>query len=240
MMPIFLFLEFQQTSLSYTQLTAVLVAHETSATDAEALDSLPTIDPTNGGKFIITPAQEKAWGMLPSNGSELDGSIGFNSTFDFNYNPDNPTPGETDFFGTAVRELTHVLGRDLGLQQAGPGLYRILDLFDYSAAGQLNLVAGSTSYFSINDGYTNYANFDTTYTGGDWSSSLLADAFSANGYYYKPFTSVDAIALEVSGFNVTTASPINPNFPFADDSFSQIELIYIAYFGRAATLMVSP
>jgi hypothetical protein len=39
--------------------------------------------------------------------------------------------------------------------------------------------------------------------------------------------------MEVSGFNVTTASPINPNFPFADDSFSQIELIYIAYFGRA-------
>jgi serralysin len=200
------------TTLSYAQLRSVLTANETSATGAEAVNSLPTVDPTNGGVFQISSAQEKAWGMLPANASGIDGSIGFGSSINWNFNPNSPTVGTADFVGIAERELTHVLGRDLlgGLQT--PGTYRVLDLFHYSAPGQLNLVNGTTAYFSIDGGNTALENFNPNAFGGDWLSPPQADAFAANDYYYKPFTGVDATAVEVVGFNVTGATaPIEAN-----------------------------
>ncbi|MGZ4973373.1 MAG: NF038122 family metalloprotease, partial [Limisphaerales bacterium] len=194
---------FSGTTISYSQLRSFLAANETSATGAGAVNSLPTVDPTNGGVFQITTAQEKAWGMLPANSSGIDGWIGFGSGINWNFNPNSPTQGTVDFVGIAERELTHVLGRDLGLQHFNPGTYRVLDLFHYSAPGQLNLVNGTTAYFSIDGGNTSLENFNPNAFAGDWLSPPQADAFAANDYYYKPFTAVDATAVEVVGFNVT-------------------------------------
>jgi len=194
---------FNGTTVSYSQLKSALAANESSATGVGAVNSLPSVDPTNGGIFQITTAQEKAWGMLPANGTAIDGSIGFSSSTSWNFDPNNPTQGEADFVGIAERELTHVLGRDLGLQHFNANTYRVLDLFHYSAPGQLNLVNGTTAYFSIDGGNTSLENFNPNAFAGDWLSPPQADAFAANDYYTKPFTAADKTAVEVVGFNVT-------------------------------------
>ena len=71
--------------LSYTQLRADLAASATSSADATALATLPLTDPTNGGRFYVSSAQEKALGLLAANSSGLDGAVGFGGSATFNF-----------------------------------------------------------------------------------------------------------------------------------------------------------
>src|SRR5665213_911131 len=100
--------------ISYSQLKSDLVANATSATAQQAVSTLPSSNPTGNGVFYVSPAQEKAWGLLSATGSEIDGTVGFSSTAAFDYNPNNrAVAGEYDFIGVAEHELTHALGRTL-------------------------------------------------------------------------------------------------------------------------------
>jgi hypothetical protein len=145
------------TNVSYSQLRDFLTTTATSAADATAVSNLPTGDPTSGGHYFIAPALEKAWGLLPADGSELDGSIGFNSALSWTFDPNNrAVPNARDCIGVALHELTHALGRVAGLQQNGPNYFAPQDLFHYTAPGSLQLSEGSTAgYFSIDGGITN-------------------------------------------------------------------------------------
>src|SRR5262249_14600603 len=144
--------------LTYAQLKTALMQHATSIEDVIAINNLPASDPF-GGPYYISSAQQKAWGFLPANNPAIDGAIGFNANpaiWDFNQ-ADGISPGAFDLMATAEHEITHVLGRVLGLQF---GVKDLLDLFDYSSPGHLAL--SLPGYFSIDGGKTPLDNFSTS------------------------------------------------------------------------------
>lgn len=163
----------------------------------------------SGGSNLlyITGAQEKAFGMLPANGTEVDASVGFatdpNQTL-FAYSPNNlAVPGEYDFIGVVEHEMSHALGR-----VSYVGSTTSLDLFRYSAPGVL-AAAGTTSYFSVNGGVTNLDNFIPSGDTGDWAASGGADSNDA----YAPsdsvnvFSAADIAELNVLGYSLSTTPP---------------------------------
>ena len=190
-------------NLQYFQLKNDLKANATSATDATVIANLPVIDPTGGGNFYVTSAQEKAWGLLSANSPGIDGTIGFGTAVNFNYDPLNRAiSGETDFIGVAEHEITHALGRTAGLQYA-PNQYTPLDLFRFASPGVFQLTGGLPAYFSIDGGKTNLNPFDTVYDYADWASTVQGDSF---GYAYtgtvNAVTQTDITEIDALGFSV--------------------------------------
>lgn len=80
-----------------------------------------------------------------------------------------------------------------------------MDLFRYSAPGQIQLSSTGSAYFSIDGGKTNLNNYDAVSDPGDWASSVNNDAF---GYGISDeilaVTATDINELNVIGFKVTT------------------------------------
>lgn len=193
--------------MTYAQVKAELEANISSAADGAAIASMPTVDPTNGGMIDIYPAQEKAWGLLPANGSEIDGSVGFGAYPLYNFDPNNRSdPNGLDFIGVAEHELTHVLGRISELQDSGsPSHWSVSDLFRYDSAGALATAASSSSYFSINGGTTalNGYHVDTSSDYADWAGTT-PDSFDATSRFgvENPITPTDDTLLSVLGFDV--------------------------------------
>jgi hypothetical protein len=192
--------------LSYAQLVAELTANATSPADRSALAHLPASDPTNGGMFLVSYAEQKAWGMVPATSGENDGSVGFGIgggiPYDYSTNG-TVTPGTLDFLGIAEHELTHALGRIAGLQFA-PGWYAPLDLFRYFEPGHLELASGEPAYFSIDGGATDLARFSTVDDPGDWASTALGDAFDAisDAGVANVVTAADRTEMDVLGFTL--------------------------------------
>jgi hypothetical protein len=198
----------QGTDISYTQLVSELTTNATSPADHEAVANLPATNPTNGGVFLVSNALQKAWGMMPADGTENDGSVGFgvdSSAYPYDFSTNGTIiSGDLDFVGIAEHELTHALGRLAGLQQYVTNEYAPQDLFRYATAGVLELRAGSPAYFSIDGGRTNLDNFDRFSDPGDWASTTgpdSFDAFSVTGVE-SPITAVDITEMDVLGFTV--------------------------------------
>jgi hypothetical protein len=206
--------------VTYAQLKSYLQANVSSPADATAVADLPAVDPTAGGSFYISAAQEKAWGLLPATGGEIDGYVGFSSTAPFNYDPaDRSSPSGFDFIGDAEHELTHALGRIAAFPPFG---YTALDLFRYSAPGVLQLVGGQPAYFSIDGGATELNNYDTTSDYADWNSSYAGpDSFDASSTFgvENPVTLTDITEMNVLGFSVdVNDTPPSSNFLITDTS----------------------
>jgi hypothetical protein len=198
--------------LTYAALKTDLMQHATSIEDVIAINNLPAIDPTGGGLIYVSSAQQKAWGLLPPNSPAIDGAIGFRANpaiWDFNQ-ADGISPGALDFMATAEHEITHVLGRVLGLPQPQFQVPDLLDLFDYSSSGHL---AGSVpGYFSIDGGRTPLDNFSTSGDFADWNgliTGIVDDAFNAMAApgQVNRFTSVDFIEMDGLGFNLNWGVP---------------------------------
>ena len=85
--------------------------------------------------------------------------------------------GEYGFVGVALQELTHALGRSIGLTASDP--LTVLNLFKYASPGDIQTEVGGPSYFSVNGGATNLGEFATTSDYSDWSSTVPNDAFDA-------------------------------------------------------------
>jgi hypothetical protein len=190
--------------MTYVQLKAALTANATTAADRTMLANMPAVDPTNGGNFYITAAQQKAWGLLPANGAEIDGNIGFSSTENWTFDPNSRSvAGAYDFIGDAEAEITHVLGRFAGLQLSAPGWYSPLDLMRYAQTGVNELTADVPAYFSINGGVTNLDSFNTTGDPGDWTTSVRSDAFG-DGYTDQTMvmTQTDQTLLDTLGYTI--------------------------------------
>ncbi|WP_197422436.1 NF038122 family metalloprotease [Phenylobacterium sp. CCH12-B4] len=114
-----------------------------------------------------------------------DAEILFSNQFAFDFDPrDGITPGTFDFIGVAVHEIGHALGFISGVDDfdysngyAGSDVDDYwwgysLDMFRYSAPGQLDWTVGTESYFSIDGGVTNLGNFSTGSQNGDgWQAS---------------------------------------------------------------------
>lgn len=196
--------------MTYTQLKAALTANATSAADQTMLANMPATDPTDGGYFYITAAQQKAWGLLPATATEIDGNIGFSSTVNWTFDPNNRSvAGAYDFIGDAEAEITHALGRFPGLQLSAPGWYSPLDLMRYASPGVNALSVGAASYFSIDGGATSLDAFNTQGDPSDWTTSVRSDVFG-DGYTDQTMvmTQTDKTLLDTLGYTIAgSAAP---------------------------------
>jgi len=224
----------QADSLTYTQLVNELDANMSSAADGSALANLPTTNPTSD-TVEVYGAQEKAWGLLPANGTEIDGAVGFNSSYgSYNFSTTDWSTG-FDFVGIAEHELTHALGR-ISPEQFSSGYVSTLDLFRFVAPGTLAM-GSEPAYFSIDGGTTDLKGFNNTDDYADWSGSS-PDSFDETGPFgvENPITPTDDTLLSVLGFDV----PANPgtvtsfvvssetalNIALADVRFGEIDANY--------------
>ena len=190
--------------LNYSQLRSDLIASASTAVDKFAVTSLPISDPTNGESFFVSDAEAKALGLLPANGSEMDGAVGFNANYSYNFNTNGQAvPGELDLVSDAELELAHALGMLLGTAMM---------LFRYSAPGVRELtVNGSvtpSAYFSIDKGNTNLNSYDTTSDSTLWNAATAGNDTFAIPYSYGEehvFSLTDATELNVLGYNVNAS-----------------------------------
>jgi hypothetical protein len=186
-------------TLTYAQVKSALLASGTPA-DELAASNLPS----TGGSLFVGGAEAQALGLLPANGSQIYGSIGFNSSEPWNYG-NQPVSGEFDLVSDAELELVHAMG----LQLDSPMM-----LFRYSAPGVLETAVnsdGSTpaAYFSLDGGNTNLNSYLTTGDPTLWNSATagndaLANPYSPNVGYV--FSITDATELNALGFGVNTAA----------------------------------
>ena len=187
--------------ISYAQLKSELSAVSNSSADAVAVAHLPTVDPSHGVGFFVSFAQMEAWGLAGSS-AQNDGFVGFGAISNWDFSPTNrAVSGEFDFIGVAEHELTHALGRISGLGSAN---LTALDLFQYSSPGNLQLVGGNSTYFSIDGGHTNLNNYDTSSDYADWVSTVPNDSFDAavgEGQVHL-VTATDVTEMNVIGFGV--------------------------------------
>ena len=144
---------------------------------------MPASDFTNGATFKLSRAQGKALGLTIGDGSALDGSVGFDKTATYTFDPNNRSvAGKVDFIGLAGHEITEVMGR-FGLGQAGTGSgqYGAIDLFRYTSPGVLDLVPANGAYFSIDGGVTVINTFNGTGGGdlSDWAGATF-DSYNAS------------------------------------------------------------
>ena len=197
---------------TYTQLEAALAADATSADDRAAVASLPATDPTNGGSFLLTRAEQKALGLLSGSDTSVDGYIGLSSADNFTFDPNNrAVAGEYDAIGAFEHEISEIMGRygSLG-QNFGNNVYEPLDLFRYSSPGVRDLAYGPGN-FSIN-GQTLLTAFNDPDNGGDpgdWIPSLQGDSFG-DGYQGVAglVTPTDIRVMDILGYNLAPSANI--------------------------------
>ncbi len=234
--------------MTYAQLKSALDAHVSGPQAATIRANLPATDPTNGGMFYITAAQQKAWGLLPTTGTEIDGNIGFASNQPWTFDPNNrAAAGLYDFIGDAEAEISHALGRFAGLQTSAPGWYSPLDLFRFAEPGVYQTTLGPPAFFSIDGGHTALQTFDTTGDPSDWAAGIRGDVFG-QGYTGQTMamTSTDETVLSALGYNLTTPAPAPT--PTPTPLQSQILSLANVEFGapptpteaaKAATMLIS-
>lgn len=210
------------------------------ATQGDLSSRLDNDGSTNNTLLGLTTANAKAVGLpVNTNAANPDGTIqfanAFANTFAYARDANGQVPaGLTDFITVAEHEIGHALGFISGVDDidfcAGPanacGLpntvgrfetdwwYEPLDLFRFSAAGQMDVRVGGSPYFSINGGVTSITAFSTGATHGDgWQASHfgpnevnLMRAFVGRGQSYDA-TARDLTAFDVIGWNLVTVVP---------------------------------
>lgn len=130
--------------------------------------------------LALSSANVKALG-IDLGPSFIDATIQFSNQFAFDFNPlDGIQAGTYDFIGVAVHEIGHALGfisgaDDFDYSDLYPGSVDDawwaygLDMYRYSAPGQLNWAPNEPSYFSVDGGVTALAGgyFSTGENTGD-------------------------------------------------------------------------
>ena len=201
----------------YSDLITALKASATTAEDTNSFANLPVSAPTGGAPWWVANAQAKALGPIGGfdyvqSFSDGDGSIYFESTVNYTFDPTNRAVlNKFDFIGVAEHELTEVLGRSYGLGSLGGG-YIPYDLFRFKGNNVRSLNTTDTGvYFSINDGLTPLKNFNPPGGGDlqDWASEVTPDSFDA---FAAPgnkllLSSADLTALDVIGYKLNFRPP---------------------------------
>jgi len=196
------------TSVSYSQLRGWLIANAASSAQITAVASLPASAasfPNDANTFFVSPAEEKALGVVSGDSGGIDGSIGFN-TGDANW-PEDWEPA-------ALTEIAHALGWNSIAQ--GGSFPDVADLFRYSSLGQYGWTSGQPAYFSVDGGNTDLADFATS---TNFDQTLFTD-LPDDDPLRLPFTNAattlttfDIEALNVIGFGVASAAAPPPPSP---------------------------
>jgi VCBS repeat-containing protein len=129
---------------TYQQIVSALQTHATSPDDFAAVAKFRSMaDPSGGQQFFVPNAQAKMLG-LPGTSNGTDDTVILNNYY-WNDTSINANPG--DAIGVLMHELTEgAMGR-IG------GQWAMMDLFRYTAQGQLDDTGGQDgkpTYFSIN------------------------------------------------------------------------------------------
>jgi hypothetical protein len=209
------------------------------ATQGDLSTRLDNDGSLNNTQLGIQNANAKALGIaVNSNPNNPDAAISFANAFagQFAYSRSNgDIPGnKIDFITLAEHEIGHALGFVSGVDGIDScttdpvtcGLpatanrfenrwwYYPLDLFRYSAPGQMDVTLGGQPYFSIDGGATAIQPFSTgVQHGNGWQAShfgtnalTLMKPFVENGLSYDA-TTADLTALDAIGWDLTTAVP---------------------------------
>lgn len=175
--------------------------------------ALPATDPTAGGQFYLTTAQEKLLGLIPATQttSEPDGWVAINSSMNFDWDLSPFTtvvPNQIYAVGLFEHEISEVLGR--------------------SAYGGTHLIANMTNAFTLMDLFRTmpsgspdprYTSGTDDYTIGDVgrlplnNPNLPADGVLSNG----PASDMADWANPVKGDSFGTGWPGMPLFVSASD-----------------------
>jgi hypothetical protein len=170
---------------TYQQIVNALNAHATSADDHAAVNKLQSMtDPSGGQLYFVPNAQAKMLG-LPGTTNGTDDTIILNSLY---WNDSSISAHMGDAVGVLLHELT-----EGGMGRIG-GQWAMMDLFRYTAQGQLDDTGGQDgkpTYFSpngqnINTGLqfhspVNAAGHDDGFDWADW------DQVGTNSNAHDPF-----------------------------------------------------
>ena len=194
----------------YATIKGLMTADVTSSDQASAAASLPATDPTAGllGGWVIPGAEAKALGISGVSQTASDGTIWFNSTLQYTYDPLNrEAPGKYDFIGAIEHEFSELMGRTSQIDSAPGSGFVPYDLFRFSASGTRSFADGPSGiYFSLNDGTTNLQTFNSTAPGDiqDWNGATANDAFNAVLAMDRAYTltPVDMQAMNIAGWDL--------------------------------------
>jgi hypothetical protein len=196
---------------TYAQIKSALQGDSKSSDDSSAVASLPASDPIGvTHSYYVTKAQGKALGLVGAD-STLDGTVTISNAQPLDYDRTNGiTAGSYDFQGVIAHEVSEVMGRGINAigsnVQTGPAnAYYPLDLFKFTGTGAHSFVGTTAGYFSVNNGATSLAAFNTNPNGdfGDWASSVPADAARAfsNSGVINDFSSTDVREMDTIGWD---------------------------------------
>jgi len=190
--------------------------------------------------MALTTANLKAFGVTLAPGF-VDAEISFSNTFAFDFDPtDGITAGQFDFIGVAIHEVGHALGFVSGADDFdffdgydgpvddawwGYGL----DMFRYSAPGQLDWQPNVPAYFSIDGGVTPFMDgfFSTgTFTGDGNQASHWKEPNQATpclnfrgvmnpyicGGKVDSVTALDLALFDAIGWNINFDVLANPGY----------------------------
>lgn len=183
---------------SYAVVKQQLSTCDTTPIGQSVVAHLPASNPFGSLTYDVSAAQLKVFGVVPANGAELDGDVGFST--------DWPS---ADLLAAALHELTHAMGRNSGWGSVADGQdVTPLDLTRYSSPGVLvcnGAVATSAhlQYFSVDGGTTVLADYSDTSDYGDWATNSLTVTDPFNAYVdanSNSLTSVDIAVLDAIGY----------------------------------------
>jgi hypothetical protein len=202
---------------SYGEVVAALAAKaEKSPTDAAVLAALPGTDPTNGGAFTLPRATAKALGLMADD-AVYDGYVAFsNAPRTFTFEPNvRAVAGLYDFVAVAAHEISHVMGRTLGLLATD---HTLMDLFRYGAPGQRALTGEGPAYFSLDGGKTPLGVFSAQSIGSaaDWAVGGKDDLFRAA---FAPGVSYDLSALDITVMDALGWTVVDRDSAARDDGY---------------------
>lgn len=227
----------------YSSVRNSLIASASSTAETSLYNSLPSTSlPTDlgsAGSIAVSATIARAIGILPAtaSGTDLAAKIGFNSAFQFDFNPsDGITGNRTDFEAVATHEIGHALGfvSSAGVTSLqAPALWDLfrfrtgVTLGTFGTAQRIMSASGQQYYFSGGGELalsTGGPNGDAT--GGDTNqSSHWKQAALNQGVYVgimdpriprntrRVITSNDTFALNYLGFNLDNNDPPPPPPP---------------------------